>query len=190
MPLDVDASERLDAIARATIAVARERGPRAVTIRTVADHLGGSTTMVTHYVHSRAELLANAVRLAQDVWRVDADEKLGALTGRERILEYVHWWTSNSEDEILRHLWVEMLSMPVPDSTARDTARAEARAEHQRILGVLLADQVSEPERAADILYLLLRGYLISSVEDPQRWPRERVAAATVAATELLIGAG
>ena len=56
MPMDVNADERIRAIALATLDVASERGSAGVTLRAVAERLGGSTTLVTNYLKSRAEL--------------------------------------------------------------------------------------------------------------------------------------
>ncbi|HJG47134.1 TetR family transcriptional regulator, partial [Corynebacterium variabile] len=61
MPREVDTSARLQRIADATLAVAREQGTRAVTLRAVAKELGGSTTLVTNYLKTRADLILNAL---------------------------------------------------------------------------------------------------------------------------------
>jgi AcrR family transcriptional regulator len=187
MPVDVDSSQRLDAIASATIAVAKESGARAVTIRTVAGQLGGSTTVVTHYVRNRADLMANAARFALSIWRREMAARLDGLAGRERLLAFARYWTTTTpDDRALRSLWIEMLSMNDPDSIARDAVREEAKQERLGILELLLGEDVPDPERAADILYLLLRGFLISSVEDPEDWPAERVADAASTVLRLL----
>jgi hypothetical protein len=40
------------------------------------------------------------------------------------------------------------------------------------------ADDTDDPDMAADLLYLITRGAMITSMEDPARWPTERLARA------------
>ncbi|MCI2423845.1 TetR family transcriptional regulator C-terminal domain-containing protein [Saccharopolyspora sp. K220] len=187
MPLDVDAETRLNAIAEATIAQAEQHGPRAVTIRTVAARLGGSTTKVTHYVRTRGELMANAVRQAEQMWRTQLAGIASGTTGRERLTTLVEWWTTGTARyDVFRRMWVEMLAMRGSDEAIDRAVRQEAHAERDALVAALVEARIIDPHRRADMLYLLLRGFNISSVEDPQTWPAERGRRAALALLELL----
>ena len=187
MPLDVDAEARLDAIAEATIEQARHAGPRAITIRTVAARLGGSTTKVTHYVRSRGELMANAVRRVQQQWRPELAEVLAGRTGRDRLAAFVDWWTTGTAGyDIFRRIWVEMLAMRGSDDAVSRALQLEAHAERDEMVAVLTESGISDPQLRADMLYLLLRGINISSVEDPETWPAERGRQAALALLDLM----
>jgi AcrR family transcriptional regulator len=187
MPLDVDAEARLDAIAEATIEQATHAGPRAITIRTVAARLGGSTTKVTHYVRSRGELMANAVRRVQQHWRPELAEVLAGRTGRDRLATFVDWWTTGTAQyDVFRLMWVEMLAMRDSDEVVSRALQQEAHAERDEVVAVLTESRIADPQLRADMLYLLLRGINISSVEDPETWPAERGRQAALALVELM----
>ncbi|GAA1314583.1 TetR/AcrR family transcriptional regulator [Pseudonocardia xinjiangensis] len=187
MPLDVDAEARLDAIAEATIEQATHAGPRAITIRTVAARLGGSTTKVTHYVRSRGELMANAVRRVQQHWRPELAEVLAGRTGRDRLATFVDWWTTGTAQyDVFRLMWVEMLAMRDSDEVVGRALQQEAHAERDEVVAVLTESRIADPQLRADMLYLLLRGINISSVEDPETWPAERGRQAALALVELM----
>jgi AcrR family transcriptional regulator len=187
MPVDVDARARLDAIAEATIEQAKQGGPRAVTIRTVAARLGGSTTRVTHYVRTRGELLANAVRWVGPTWRAELATVLAGATGRERLATFVDWWTTGTDRyNVFRSMWIEMLAMRESDEAVGRAVRHEAHAERDEMLAALTQARVADPDLNADLLYLLLRGFNISTVEDPDNWPGERGRRAALALLDLM----
>jgi len=187
MPVDVDARARLDAIAEATIEQAEQGGPRAVTIRTVAARLGGSTTKVTHYVRTRGELLANAVRRAEQQWRAELATVLTGVTGRERLVTFIDWWTTGTDRyNVFRSMWVEMLAMRDSDEAVGRAVRHEARAERDEMVAALTEARVTDPNLNADLLYLLLRGFNISTVEDPDNWSGERGRRAALALLDLM----
>lgn len=74
MPRTVDHAERRATLIDATLELVREQGARAVSIRGVADAIGGSTTIVTHYFRNRRDLLHAAVTWAlEDRQRVLTD---------------------------------------------------------------------------------------------------------------------
>ncbi|SEK48805.1 TetR/AcrR family transcriptional regulator [Streptacidiphilus jiangxiensis] len=185
MPIEVDQEQRLAQIAEATSQVARERGVRAVTIRAVAQQLGGSTAMITNYLPSRAALMANALRHAEREWSVETEELLSGLTGLDRLLALSQWMcTTERDDDVMRRLVTEIVS----ESEASDAGvlvRKLAR-EHRDTLGELTAQAgMADPEAAADVLHLIFRGYWLSTLEDPESWPAERGAAAARIAAAL-----
>lgn len=188
MPIEVDQELRLTCIAQATIQVARERGARAVTIRAVAQQLGGSTAMITNYLPSRAALLANALRHAERQWATETDDLLADRRGLDRLLAMAEWMcTTERDDEVMRRLLTEIVS----DDVASDASAlaAELAQEHRATLGALTAQAgLADPDIAADVLHLVFRGYWLSTLEDPDGWPAERAVAAVRAATRLFTG--
>jgi AcrR family transcriptional regulator len=187
MPLDVDAEARLNAIAEATIEQARHAGPRAVTIRTVAARLGGSTTKVTHYVRTRGELMANAVRRVEQQWRPELAEVLTGRSGRDRLAAFIDWWTTGTAKyNVFRLMWVEMLAMRDSDEAVGRALQQEAHAERDDMVAALTEARMADPQLSADMLYLLLRGINISTVEDPETWPVERGRQAALALLDLM----
>jgi AcrR family transcriptional regulator len=175
VPIAVDVDARLDAVARATIAVAgREGGAAGVTIRRVAAELGGSTAMVTNYVASRTALLVNAISYMLRRWE---DERLATLAGvpdGERLLAFARWSaTTEPDDVVFRQLLVELVARrDQPPEMAAFVQ--DAREHHDDFAAAARADGV-DAEPAADVLFLLVRGFYYESVEDPARWDSDRV---------------
>lgn len=105
MPIEVDEAKRLDEIAAATIQVARDRGVRSVTIRAVAEQLGGSTAMVTNYVSSRAALMINALRRAGADWTRELERSIEGTEGEQKLRAAIRWMcTTEQDDEVVRRL--------------------------------------------------------------------------------------
>jgi AcrR family transcriptional regulator len=190
MPIEVDEKRRLDEIAAATVEVARERGLRSVTIRAVAERLGGSTAMITNYVPSRAGLMVNALRHAEGEWRREAEELLEGVPDAERLPALVRrMCAGTSEDVVMRRLLMEIVSAgPAADGREVEEVAAMARAHRESLGGSVAAAGLPGREIAADVLHLVLRGYWLSTLEDPQGWPAERGTRAALAAVELLGG--
>ncbi|MFF7244520.1 TetR/AcrR family transcriptional regulator [Embleya sp. NPDC008237] len=188
MPIDVDEVQRRKAIAKATLTVAARDGARAVTIRAVARELGGSTAMVTNYVPTRIALITNAVAAAESRWNGELEEHVDGLDGRERLHATVAWnLTTDPDDLQLRRLWVEMLSSVQSGAESADAAQTrEPAATRRELLDAVTAAGVADPELAADLLFLLVRGYFISTVEDPEPWTPERVARVANAIVDML----
>lgn len=188
MPIDVDEVQRRKAIAKATLAVAARDGARAVTIRAVAKELGGSTAMVTNYVPTRIALITNAVDAAESRWRTDLDTHVGELQGEERLRATVAWnLTTDPDDLLLRQLWVEMLSsVGIDTDSAGQPETREPHASRRELRDAAADAGVPDPELAADILFLLVRGYFISTVEDPELWTTDRAAEVAGAVVDML----
>ncbi|MER7395790.1 TetR/AcrR family transcriptional regulator [Streptomyces sp. NPDC000151] len=192
MPIEVDTVQRLDEIAEATIRVARERGVRAVTIRAVAEQLGGSTAMVTNYVPSRSDLMVNALRHAEKEWAREVEGVLEGVRGSERLAEFSRWMcTTADDDEVMRRLLMEIVAAGPGPGAGREVeqVRTVARTQREELAGVVAEAGTPAPALAADILHLLFRGYWLSTLEDPEGWSAERGTRTVLAAVDLLLGA-
>ncbi len=192
MPIEVDETERLTEIASATVAVARERGTRSVTIRAVAEHLGRSTAFITNFMPSRADLMVNALEHAQERWSTDRAASLKGVTGRERLAALSRWMCSSSDsDMVLRSLWIEVIAdVRRETQPAYDVLRAVTDSTYEEFRRSAEEADLADAEQIAEILYLYCRGYHTKAVEDPARWNDERVnRALDVLLPSLLDGA-
>jgi AcrR family transcriptional regulator len=188
MPIDIDEAQRLKEIAQATFSVARREGARAVTIRAVAKELGGSTTMITNYVPNRAALMINAVRAHQDYWHDDLEQHVAGRTGEDRLRAAADWnCTTDEFDRVLRQLWVEMLA--TANGGEAEAIHEIARDERRQLLDAVLlaAPPGLDVDTVTDILFLMIRGYLVSTLEDPDSWPTDRGSKALQLALDLII---
>ena len=178
MPREVDADQRLADIAAATIRVARSAGSHAVTIRSVARELGGSTTLVTNYLPSRAGLILNALDHGRDRWQAALDETLAACRRREdRFTAVIEWSLTTGPDEpVLRALILEIVANADREPDLRTALHRETGEFQRLLLEEARTAGFADPEHVAGLAYLLVRGSYVASSEDPARW--ERAAAA------------
>jgi AcrR family transcriptional regulator len=187
MPIDVDEAERLRAIAKATLAVAARDGARAVTIRAVANELGGSTAMVTNYVPTRVALITNAVDAAEPRWREELESHIAGLQGAARLRATVEWFLSTEPDDlVLRGLWIEMLSSSRVGQAQDAPTSDEVAATWEELRSAAADAGVADPALAADTLFLLVRGYFVATVEGAEQAAPERAARIAEAVVTML----
>lgn len=171
MPREVDAAQRLQDIAAATVRVARRSGANAVTIRSVAQELGGSTTLVTNYLPSRAALILNALDQGGDRWLVERAEAVAAAPPAQRLEALIEWsLSSTNDDPVLRTLILEIVANADVEPEMRASLRRES-IEFQEFLARTAAESgFVDPRRVAELTYILIRGASIASAEDPDQW--------------------
>ncbi len=185
MPIQVDVPERLQSIGEATFGVAARDGMAGVTLRSVAAELGASTTVITNYLPTRADLLINAIDLLGREWMEEVDEIRSRRQGAEALHEVVRSSVDWDDDELMRcRFWVA--SMSTANRTEEvDLHLAEAAGRVRNVFEELLEEiGIAEPQQAADLLFLFAQGVAASIVEDPRAWPRNR----TVRAADLAVG--
>ena len=108
VPVKVDPEERQAEISRAVVDLASARGFDAVTIRAVARELGSSTTAITHYLPTRAELLRLAVR--DELLRFEQGRLLaiGDRTGFDALRRVVAYTVFDSPSRP-RRFWMQVV---------------------------------------------------------------------------------
>jgi AcrR family transcriptional regulator len=190
MPIQVDVARRRADIAEATFRVAARTGLGGVTIRSVAAELGASTTIITNYLPTRADLLANAMEMLADEWTAELDAAradLGPADAlREVMCEAVSW---DEHEQIRNHFWVAVLAEPNRSEAVADQLRAESDAVRSRL--AKLAEQCGHPDPAgaADQLFLFAQGTFVSMIETPSRWTPDRLRTAALGITEGVLAA-
>lgn len=155
MPRQVEREQRLDQIAIAALAVARRDGATAVTFRRVATEMGAdSTTVVTHYVDSRAAL----VQLMLSKLFAAAESLAGPIL-----------------DAMAPADGLRLLARGVLPIT--DESRLEAWGSWLRDRVVSLVAQISPGDHSrarADALLVSLAGFTLYGLVDGANWPPER----------------
>ncbi|WP_395693506.1 TetR/AcrR family transcriptional regulator [Nocardioides sp.] len=102
MPRYVDHDGRRREIVRATVTVLANKGLAGLTIRAVAEQLGGSVTLVTHYYRSRDELINDlAVQLTAGWSETVADLDAGSSDPAARMRALLVWALPATEDQML-----------------------------------------------------------------------------------------
>lgn len=188
MPVAVDIEERQGAIADATLRVAERAGIRGVTIRAVAEELGASTSVVTHYVPSRAQLLANAIARFSTARKLMIEAAVRGLIGPERVRTICGLMVRGSERERLYDaLWIELLAQPEREPEVFESLRRHADWVHEILEHALEPCGIEDPSLAADRILLFLRGTAVSGVQDPETWGQKRTRAALDSFLEALL---
>lgn len=190
MPIQVDVGRRRVDIAEATLRVAAREGLGGVTIRSVAAELGASTTVITNYLPTRADLLANAMELLADEWIGELDTVSADLDPGEALVEVMCEAVSWDEQERIRNqFWVAVLSEPNRPAAVAEQLRAESDAVRDRLAKLVEQCGHPDPGAAADLLFLFAQGAFVSMVETPSRWTPERLRNAARAITENVLTA-
>jgi AcrR family transcriptional regulator len=175
VPIDVNAEERLAQIAEATLRVVEKRGADGVTIRAVADEMGGSTTVVTNYIPTRTRLISNAVHHAIDAWESELDQQMEGRAPEEEFRELARWSSSTTgDDPIVRQLFIELLAK-AGEGEELDALRKDGQEHREHFRVAAVAAGIAEPDFAADLMHLMLRGFYLAAVEDPAEWSTDRV---------------
>jgi AcrR family transcriptional regulator len=163
VPVHVDVEQRLDAIARATITVARREGAASVTIRGVATELGGSTARVTNYIKNRTALIGTAVSYMLREWERERDAQVAGRPTAERLLDLTRWAViAEPDDLVFRELLVELMSQRSPDTPVYHHYAHHFRDE---LVTAAAATGAPDPEITGDLAFLLIRGFHYTTVE-------------------------
>ncbi|WP_297006167.1 TetR/AcrR family transcriptional regulator [uncultured Corynebacterium sp.] len=175
MPREVDTTARLRRIADATLTVAREQGTRAVTLRAVAKELGGSTTLVTNYLKTRADLILNALDHADARWGEELEDALSRCAPADRLLETATWALfTRSDDMVPRALIIEILANATVEPEMAANLAIEAGKVRNQLLTAAEESGFRNPEAVAETVYLMVRGASFANIEDAAHWPEER----------------
>jgi AcrR family transcriptional regulator len=175
VPRVVDRSERLDSIVGAVRRVLERDGVEQTTMRNVANEMGSTTGLLTHWVPDRAGLLLLALKASAD----DAARRAyAALARRPRDVaaaldEFIPLDdTRRSEMKVWLGFWALAISDPALQDEHRDRYRAfrAVLLEHLRALGL----STSDARTATDQLMTTIDGIAVSAMFDPDYWTPTR----------------
>lgn len=188
MPKYVDHDARREEIVNATLRILAERGPRGLTIRSVAEEMGGSSTVVTHYFPTRDSLIEGVVdsfaEWSETLYAIEA----GSADARERLRVFLHWFVPASEEALNEerarmNLLAERNSYPPVEGFIRsvDTWARTLIGEH--LEGLADPDEI---EGLVDLIRVVTNGVALAAVELPEDWPPERQFATVDRLLDLL----
>ena len=180
MPRYVDPDQRRRDIVDATNQVVAEKGLSGLTFRAVADRLGGSTTLVTHYFASQEELLNGLTTSLLDTWTVElAELEADSDDPRDRLMILLEWLVPiDDEGRMQERARINLLAEQILGGKTRhlfeawETHIRDFLREHLRQIV-----PKRDLEMRVGALRALTNGLTLSAIEHPDRWPPEQVLA-------------
>jgi len=189
VPRHVDHEQRRRDIVDATLQVLAKQGTRGMSFRSVAQEMGGSTTLVTHYFPTQKDLLNEVTSQALAAWDIETQE-IDAQTEDplDRLVLLLHWLVPITELGMMQELSrIHLLA----GQLLGDENRAMFEAWDSRIrsylrthLTGLVPDE--EVEQNVELLRVVTSGIVLSVVEHPHLWSAERQVAVIDNVLQLL----
>jgi AcrR family transcriptional regulator len=173
VPRSVDHDERRREVARAAIRLLAKKGLRGLTLRALAEELGGSITMVTHFFQNRSAILDAVTQvMIEDSAAELAEFDSEGLTAQERLRAFLGWLLPTTEE-----------SLALERSRVMVAAESNAFFDVQnfydtweRTIRDLIASYVAPivaPEQQdfyVDLVRVMQNGVVLSAVEHPTYW--------------------
>jgi AcrR family transcriptional regulator len=193
VPRRVDHNQRRQDITDAAIRILG-RGPSSnLTLQSIADELGGSIRLVTHFFAGRSDLFVAVV----DDLIAGYDEELAAMEegsdDRARLRILLEWMLPLSQKSRSQEAGRIALISLRDEQDSVDHFFLAMDKRHRALLKSHLAPLV-DPERLSDyvdFLRAMVNGVVLSTVEHPKKWPRRRqLAVLDNALCGLDLGAG
>ncbi|WP_431969926.1 TetR/AcrR family transcriptional regulator [Nocardia sp. bgisy134] len=173
MPRTVDRTARLSAIGDAVVALAVDSGFAAVTIRSVAERVGASTSVVTHYVGGRDEMLRVAVRREIEARREQAENAMAGHRGATAARALIEWAVLTA-DEATHRFWLALIVAAPTEPVLRAELDAFNAWWDARLRNMLREAGVAELEHAADLLNVVVDGLVVGAFDEGAPWPQDR----------------
>jgi AcrR family transcriptional regulator len=172
------AEQRRRAILAATIKVLGEHGVKGLSFRTIGAELGGSTTMVTHYYPTQAELIGGLADAKLLDWESELAEIEESVSDpHDRLVAVLEWLVPTDEIGGLEdRARIALLAQQLAEGSTKDSIDAWERFA-RRLLRRHLEPIVPKGEVAlhVDMLRSLTNGLSLSVVEHPDHWTKRRV---------------
>jgi AcrR family transcriptional regulator len=180
MPRHIDREQRRRDILRATSQLLAEQGISGLTLRAVAGRLGGSTTLITHYFSTQAELLDGLAYSMLDEWEAElAELESGAGSPEERLRVLLNWLVPQDETGIEEErARIVLLGERILGGETQyvfkswDTRMRELIRRH---LEEVVAPEVLDLR--VDVVRTMTNGLTLSILEHPDSWDSGRIGA-------------
>ena len=177
LPRHVDPLTRRAEITSAAMRVLARGGPQALTLKSLAEELGGSITLVTHFISNRSELFTAIVDDLTDGYEEELRERDHGLAGVERLWRLLTWMTPSDTDEIeMERARITLISHRHEHPSIEhffDAMEERMRALlRERLSGVVPDDDL---DHATGYLRAVTNGLTLSAVEHPDLWPADRI---------------
>jgi AcrR family transcriptional regulator len=166
-------------VIEATLRVIESGGLKDVTVRRVADEIGRSTTVVTHYFPTREDLLVSA--LGSSFAHTKAEANQAMEESDDPLWAFLNWSVSVHH----RGVWLELMAASVAGIEASVSRQVDEILEWwDAQLLELLEGRIAPgrtPQEVCDIMGIVVDGILFASNRDlPSRLNAEDLLSATI----------
>lgn len=177
MPRIVDPHARRQEISEAAIRVLARGGTQALTLKSLAEELGGSITLVTHFFANRDELfvaITDDMIASYDAMFDDTDDGVDAYGRLRSLLTWMSPFTAEDiamETGRIALIW----RRDEHESIAHFFTAMEQRMRsmlRRRLEGLV---PTKDLDNAVAYLRAVTNGLTLSAVEHPDLWPPERI---------------
>ncbi|MFF3501214.1 TetR/AcrR family transcriptional regulator [Streptomyces sp. NPDC003247] len=180
MPIFVDHEERREQIITAATRVLSELGFAKFTLRAVGTRLGGSVTLVTHYFPSRDALLDAMLERTLSEARSKQDELMAISDPHERLRATIEYFLPLDEETMtIERARVALASHREVEPSVADHME-QIDPGMRALVRVALAEFIpsDELEETVDLIRLWTAGVVLTAIEHPDAWTRDRQLAA------------
>lgn len=173
MPRPLDLAQRRRDIASIAIRILSEVGLDGLTLRSIADELGGSITLVTHIYPTRRDLLLGLTETLLEEYDAFLPELESGLDRPERLKILLEWLLPQSDVGWSQER-ARIVLLADPDTGPVLAAKMDLRMRtllHDHLIGLVPAQEIDDH---VDLLRVLTNGIALASVEHREDWPAER----------------
>ena len=179
MPRQIDHVQRRAEIIRETKDLITERGLASVSFREIGRRLGGSTTMVTHYYTSQAELLTDVAAAFVGSWRMELEHLRERHPDPAELLNVFlfEWLLPLTPGSLIHERYrINFVSAQIQgDGSIQailDVWESGVKALLRQCLSALVPDD--KVEGYVDVLRVTFNGLVLSTIEHPDYLDADR----------------
>lgn len=175
VPKVVDREGRREEVCGAAMRVIARGGPSALTLRSLAEELNGSITLVTHFFANRADLFEAITDDLLSSWDSSEDWQTSD-DPTENLFQLLEWMVPLTKQEREREASRIALVSSRTQSPSIDHFYVAMERKNREVLAEAVRPLVPESaiEDAVDALRASTNGLVLSIVEHPKHWTKKR----------------
>ena len=177
MPRHVDPAQRRREITVAAVRILARSGPRSLTLKSLAEELGGSITLVTHFFSNRDDLFSAVVQELTEGYDHELEQMEAGASPVERLRILLQWMVPLDADGIEAEAGRVAL---IPHRGDHDSIDNFFNVMEQRMRGLIRGHLNDigvgievDVETATAYLRATTNGVTLSAIEHPDLWPAE-----------------
>ena len=175
-PRQIDPVQRRTDITSAAIRILARGGASALTLRSLAKELGGSITLVTHFFSTREDIFTALIDDVASGYEEELAQLEDGADAESRLRILLEWLVPLSDEDVAQEAGRIALISQRGSHAGIDHFFEVMESRVRKLLEDRLAPLLPAKEvgGAVDYLRATTNGVVLSSVEHPEVWTRER----------------